>query len=260
MIDDRELFRRVRRLLLAEIELFGSSADGARVTRDGGVLASINAKAPDRSLFNWVAAESSEALMARYDEIARAYRDAGVRAWGVWVDPEDTSTEGELARRGHALDGRPRAMATSIGDMVDAPAGELDWEETDDVALVSRINDAAYGFPPPAFGAAMTRKSDPAWRAYVARQRGEPVTCVMSHESADGDCGISAVATLPVARGGGLASRLLMVAVRAAEARGALTTTLQASSKGAPIYARLGHRDLGAMSIWEHRVPPPAGG
>jgi GNAT superfamily N-acetyltransferase len=77
----------------------------------------------------------------------------------------------------------------------------------------------------------------------------------MTYESSDGDCGVSAVATLPEARGGRIASRLLSVALRAAQARGARTTSLQATSKGAPVYTALGYRDLGRMSMWEHRVP-----
>lgn len=110
------------------------------------------------------------------------------------------------------------------------------------------------GFPPPAFAAAFVRCSDPRWRAYLARDGEQAVACLLTYESADGDCGGTGVATLPIARGTGVASRLLATALRQAESRGAKTTTLQATSKGAPVYARIGYRDLGAMSMWEHRT------
>jgi GNAT superfamily N-acetyltransferase len=255
--DERELFRRVRRLLCAEVEHFGSSAEGARIHRKEGILASVNPNAPDRSLFNWVVAKSPRELFAGYDELARLYRDAGVRAWGVWLDPDEPLAEASLGERGHTLDGRPRAMAGEIETMLLAPEDGLDWQETTDIATVARLNDAAYGFPPPAFSAAMTRAVGTAWRAYVARHEGVPASCLMTHDSLDGDLGITAVATLPAARGQGLATRLLAAALRAGRARGAKTTTLQASTKGASVYARLGYKDLGAMSVWEHRVSPP---
>jgi GNAT superfamily N-acetyltransferase len=258
MTSDRELFERVRRLLHAEARLFGSSAHDAVTLRLDGVLASVNPRAPDRSMFNWVIADSRAALLKSYDEVARAYVNAGVRAWTVWVDEGDVETERELTLRGHLLDAKPRAMAAEIAALSLPPVGDLAWTETQDIATVAAINDAAYTFPPPAFAAALTRNVEPRWHAYLAHHDGRPVASVMAYESVDGDCGLSAVATLPEARGSGTASRLLAVALQQAAGRGAVTTTLQATSKGAPVYTRLGYRDLGAMCMWEHRTPKPA--
>lgn len=256
MTSDVELGQRVRNLLLAETELFGSSAEGATIFRKPGVLASVNPHAPDRSIFNWVIFDDLSALLAAYDDLASAYQVAGVRAWTVWVETDDLETERALASRGHLLDAKPRRMAADIAQLALPTSHDLSWQETEDIAAVSAINDVAYGFPPPAFRAALVRRVDPRWRAYLAFQGPRPVSCVLAHESADGDCGISGVATLPEARGSGIASRLLAIAIREAAQRGAVTTTLQATSKGAPVYARLGYRDLGAISMWEHRVPP----
>jgi GNAT superfamily N-acetyltransferase len=154
------------------------------------------------------------------------------------------------------LDAKPRGMAADIAGLALPDIGDLSWCETDDISAVASINDAAYGFPPPAFGAALARRGNARWHAYLAFRAERAVCCALAHESADGDCGLSAVATLPEARGAGIASRLLAVAIREAAQRGATTTTLQATSKGSPVYARLGYRDLGAMSMWEHRVKP----
>lgn len=257
MTSDRELFERVRRLLYAEAQLFGSSADGAVTLRWEGVLVCINPHAPDRSMFNWVIADSRAALLGSYDEVACAFVNVGVRAWTVWVDEGDVETERELTARGHVLDAKPRAMAAEIAELSLPAVGDLSWTETDDIPTVAAINDAAFGFPPPAFGAALVRRSEPRWHAYLAHQGGRPVASVMTYESVDGDCGVSGVATLPEARGSGIASRLLAAALHRAAGRGAFTTTLQATSKGAPIYSRLGFRDLGAMCMWEHRTPKP---
>ena len=212
-------------------------------------------------MFNWVIAATRAELFNGYDELARAYVDAGVRAWTVWVDEGDVETERQLTLRGHYWTLKPRAMAGEIsGQVCITPAiGDLSWTETDDIPTVAAINDAAYGFPPPAFAAALARSSDPRWRAYLAHRSGRPVASVMAYESVDGDCGVSGVATLPEVRGSGIASRLLAVALLQAAGRGAETTTLQATSKGAPLYARLGYRDLGAMCMWERRTPKPSG-
>lgn len=255
MSSDAELYQRVRRLLVAEAELFGASAPRARLFRRDGLVASINPHAPDRSMFNWVVAEGRAPLLAAYSELALAYEHAGVRAFTVWVDPGDDETERELGLRGHVLDGRPVAMAANLDALTLPDPTDLVFEETHDAATISAINDSAYGFPPPAFRAALERIPDPRWRGYLGLRDGRAVACVMTYESSDGDCGVSAVATLPEARGGGIASRLLTVALRAAQARGARTTSLQATSKGAPVYTALGYRDLGRMSMWEHRVP-----
>jgi ribosomal protein S18 acetylase RimI-like enzyme len=257
MTSEIELSRRVRRFLRAEAELFGSSAEGARLLRFEGVLASVNPAAPDRSMFNWVVADDAAALFRAYDELARAYAEAGVRAWSAWAEPDDHETARQLQALGHTLDAQPRAMAADIAELTLPDVGELDWQETTDMTVVAALNDAAYGFPPPAFRAALVRNADARWRAYVARQANESIGCVLVYESVDGDCGVSGVATLSAARGTGTASRLLTVALQQAQARGAVTTTLQATSKGAPVYARLGYRDLGSLIMWEHRVPKP---
>lgn len=218
-------------------------------------------------MFNWVIAEQPRQLFAVYDELAQRYAAAGVRAWTVWADEHDQLTADWVRNHGHTLDAKPRAMAADIATLSLPSPGGLAWQATADVRMVAAINDQAYDFPPPAFTAALVRSADPRWRAYLAYgdeedvgadgRREGAIACVLCFESVEGDCGVTGVATLPAARGTGTASRLLAVALREAAERGAQTTTLQATSKGAPVYARLGYRDLGAMIMWEHRVPKP---
>lgn len=254
-MESTELYARVRRCLAAEIELFGSASQNARVTRLPGVLASVSPSTPDRSLFNSVMCDSPQILDAVYDELLRMYTEAGVRAFTVWTDANDAELPALLAARGHKLDSRPVAMAQEIAALRMPEDGDLDWFETRDMAQIAALNDAAYGFPSPAFEAVLDRLEDTRWRGYAARMDGQTVSCMLAWEGDYGDAAICAVATLPKARGHRLATRLLAHALRDARARGMTTTSLQASPMGYPIYKKLGYRDLGPMSMWERRTP-----
>jgi GNAT superfamily N-acetyltransferase len=256
MMESAELYARVRRCLAAEIELFGSASKNARIMRLPGVLASVSPATPDRSLFNSVMCDSRRALEDGYDELVRAYDEAGVRAFTVWTDPDDAELTAALAQRAHRVDSQPWAMAAEI-DALRLPRelGELDWVETRDMALVARLNDAAYGFPSPAFDAVLDRLEDARWHGYAARVDDKPVSCLLIWDGDYGDAGVCAVATLPEARGRGIATRLLARALGDAEGRGMITTSLQASPQGQPIYAKLGYRDFGRMGMWERRSP-----
>jgi len=252
-MDDRQLYVRVRDLLSEEARFFASSCRSGRMVSWPGVSASVVPAAPDRSIFNWVVYERPQALDEHYAAIAQAYDDAGVRAWTVWVDPDDEAAAHTLRLRGHLLDSQPVAMAAVIADLDLPDAGGLDWAETRDLGLVGRINDSAYGFPPPAFEAVLDHWSDTHWHAYVANLNGMPVGSVLARMGDNGDCGISGVATLPEARGHGVATRLLAAVLREAQALDMDTTSLQASPSGAKVYAALGYRNLGSMGMWERR-------
>lgn len=254
-MENRELLRRVHACLVAEAEYWGDGSTGGRVLRLPGVVASVSPATPDRSLFNAVVPDTLRALETAYSELAATYAEAGVRAFTVWVGPGDAALAAFLAAQGHVLDSRPLAMAAPMEEISIPPAGDLAWSESRDIQLIGRINDEAYGFPPPAFAAALTRwPSDAGWRGYVAELEGRPVACAMVYESADGDCGVTGVASLPDARGRNIAGRLLGCALDSAKKRGATSTSLQASPLGRPVYAKMGYRDLGEMGMWEHRV------
>lgn len=252
-MNDEQLYSRVRALLSAEAGFFAACSSSGRLMRRSGVVASLVTAAPDRSMFNWVIYGRLDDLLTHYSDIARTYDEAGVRAWTVWVDPGDAAAARALSERGHLLDSRPVAMAAEIAALALPETGELDWVETRDLGLVGRINDRAYGFPPPAFEAVLDRWAETRWHYYIARLDGEPVGSVMAHLGEDGDCGITGVATLPEARGHGIATRLLAAVLREAQGFGMVTTSLQASPSGAKVYAALGYRDLGVMGMWERR-------
>ncbi len=256
-MDDGQLYGRARALLLREAAFVAQSSPSSRALELPGIHGSIVPSAPDRSILNCVIYDRLESLVRSHDAVAAAYLEAGVRAWAVWTDAGDRDAAAELAARGYKLDAEPIAMAAEIGALTLPPLDGLAWSMTRALALVGRINDAAYGLPPPAFEASMTRwpASASRWFACSAELDGRPACVLMFDLSEDGDCGVTHVATLPEARGRGLATRLLAAALREAARRGAVTTSLQASPLGSGVYRRLGYRDLGTMGMWEWRKP-----
>ena len=98
-------------------------------------------------------------------------------------------------------------------------------------------------------------RADPA-ATYIARDDGSPVASVVTHHHAR-DASVWWVATVPEARGRGLAAGLMRRALTDRRERGCEVTTLQATGLGRPVYERLGYRSLGTIEMWERRVRPP---
>jgi GNAT superfamily N-acetyltransferase len=250
-IDDAELRRRAIAGLRDEVEAFGSGHPESRLIRREGLLASVTPATPQRSLFNSVYYEDPGALRAELDPLAETYEAAGIRAWTVWVPDEDRETAGLLAGRGHLLDAEPRAMAFDLVDLAAVPPAPDGVEaRAGDASVAAELNDRAYGYGPDAFRAALGGETSLRWQ--VAYGDGEPVSVVGTIEVGD-DCCVTGVATPPEHGGRGIASWLLCRDLAAARERGMRTASLQATKAGAPIYERLGFRDLGYVEMWELR-------
>jgi len=234
--------------------LLAEGSSGGRLWEDGGVQVAIVPVAPDRSVFNSVFYRDSERLLGSLDEIARAYREAGVRAWTVWVPEGDADTAAALERAGHKLDAEPRDMGMALSELRE-PDAETDTDvelaEREDYAAMARLNETAYGYPEGEFRA-VAEAPMPGLRIYFASLGGEDVSTlgIWPH---DGDAVVIWVATAPEARGRGISTRLLARALADARDQGLSTTTLQATKLGRPIYERLGYRDFGAVQMWERR-------
>jgi GNAT superfamily N-acetyltransferase len=233
-------------------QVMAEVAPDAELFERDGVVAEIFPSAPDRSVFNSVFYEESEPLIALLDEVAAAYRDAGVRAWTVWAPEADGAAAEALKAAGHKLDAKPRDMAMALRELpAREPDPELAAREQYDLATMARINEVAYGYAEGAF-APVERSPMPDLRVYFADLDGEPVStlAIWAHM---GDALVAWVAPLPEARGRGLSTRLLALALEDARDQGLETSTLQATKLGLPIYAKLGYRDFGAMHMWERR-------
>jgi ribosomal protein S18 acetylase RimI-like enzyme len=250
---DAELVRRHAASHRAAYRLFASASPGGTTFElDGGVLAAITPALPERSLFNAVLYDEPGPLLAVLAELGRRYDDAGVRAWTVWTHPGDTATAEALRAAGHAHDGEPMLMGARLDELDLEPRAGLPHVRSGDWAALARCNDAAYGIAPGTFAVVLGGIRDPAARAYVALDDGEPVAAcgTVLH---DGDANVLFVATVPAAQRRGLASELMRHALREARIAGASTTTLEASAAGEPVYARMGYRSLGRLGMFERR-------
>lgn len=236
-------------------KLMAESCGGMAWER-GGVTAAVIPAAPERSVFNSVFYEQGEELLECLDELARVYGEAGVNAWTVWVPEAEAETAAGLRAAGHRLDASPRAMAMRIEELREPPASEeIEIEERLDLAELARLNEIAYGYPPGDF-AALANSVLPGLHLYFARLDGEAVAGAGIWDYGS-DGVLCWVATLPEARGRGLSARLCAHAIARARERGVVTTTLQATKLGRPVYERLGYRDFGALQMWERRRPRP---
>jgi ribosomal protein S18 acetylase RimI-like enzyme len=242
-----------RRCLGAFARLLASGADASTLFERDGVRASICPGAPDRSVMNSVAYRDAPSLAAAMDALARAYDEAGVSAWTVWVPEADRDVADLLEAAGHRLDATPTAMVLDLSALKEPESDGLDWGAEAAVDDVARINDLAYGFQVGTFGGALMRRPlDLPVRFYEARVDGE-AACVLATLDDEEDCSIYLVATLKEHRGRGLARRLLHAALAEGRERGLATSSLQATKFGYPVYARLGYEPICTLEMWERR-------
>lgn len=210
---------------------------------------------PHRSFPNGVVYSDPAALEAALDELAGAYEQAGVLAWTVWVPEADLVTANLLARAGHALDATPAAMVADLRGVERPPPERLALRRDVDLRTLAAVNDRAYGTTGD-FLAMLGDGRPPSGHVYGA-QLGDEVAAVLWALDHEDDCHVSLVATVPEARGRGLALGLMRHALADAAERGAATSTLQATAMGRPLYERLGYRDLGPLQMWERRRAAP---
>ena len=215
-----------------------------------GVRAAVVPACPERSVMNSVCYDSAAQLAAALDELAAVYEDAGVHAWTVWVPPGDREAASLLKGAGHVLDAAPEAMGMELSG-VERPSDRLDWTRRAELGVVGPLNDRAYGYDR-SFELALEGAQADALTAYAANLDGRPASCCATLRLG-GDCHVVLVATVPEARGRGLAGTLLAHALADARERGLETSSLVATKAGRPVYERLGYRGVGAVEMWERR-------
>jgi GNAT superfamily N-acetyltransferase len=242
-----------RRSLMSFARLLGSGASSSRVWTDDGVVAAVVPAVPGRSVVNSVGYRDAPALRGALDELAAAYEEAGVHAWTVWVPEADREAAELLEAAGHRLDAEPVAMVLELATLPPPDHEELDWDSAADPDVMGRINDLAYGWAEGTFGAAVPRFSElEGLRLYQARVGGDPACVVGTYDDGD-DCGVYFVATLADHRGKALARRLMHRALVEARERGLVTSSLQATKLGYPVYERLGYEPICRLEMWERR-------
>jgi GNAT superfamily N-acetyltransferase len=106
---------------------------------------------------------------------------------------------------------------------------------------------ATYGMPEDVIGDMVARAdvvlNDPRTAFVVAYREGEPMATSLVYVS-EGTASLQWVGTRPAARGLGLGAAVTVWATNEAFDRGAGSCTLQASTMGAPLYAKLGYETL----------------
>lgn len=228
----------------------------ARAVRLDGVLATVNPDVPERSLWNAVIYDDQDALVRALPELAELYERDGVIAWTVWAPAGDAQARVALAAAGHRIDADPSGMAADLEELdhaaLAAAATAIAEPIAIDISQVAALNDAAYGLDGAPFQRALAGFPRGAADIHAVALDGLPAAAVLTTDH-DGDCGVYAVATVPEARGRGLAGGLMARALLAARERGCTTTTLEATKLGRPVYERLGYRHIGALEMWERR-------
>ena len=143
-------------------------------------------------------------------------------------------------------------MGVELDGIEEPDIGDLDWRRDPDLAVVGRLNDAAYGLPDGELGRIITSMPPDIANALAIDVDGETAAVMMAFDAGD-DTEIAWVATSAAARGKGLATALMRQSLWDARERGQRTATLQATRLGAGVYSRVGFEDLGALQMWERR-------
>jgi GNAT superfamily N-acetyltransferase len=229
---------------------------GGSVMAEDGLQAAIVPASPNRSFFNSVFYTDTDRLIESIPRLAEAYDDAGVNAWTVWIPDTDESARAALAAAGHELDATPRAMGFELtGLRLPDPDPELEIRElepdAESMETLRRINEIAYGYQPGDFP---PMQPMPGTLVYLADLDGETVATTAAFDRG-ADLEVTFVATLPEARGRGIAKRLLGHVLERARDAGKQGTTLIATKLGFPVYTALGYRDVGGLEMWERRKP-----
>ena len=250
-VSEAELWRRMQGSMRAEFRLMPEETGGTLFERDG-VIATILPFVPDRSLPNSVLYDDPAGLANVLDDLAVAYREAGVRAWTVWVPRHDEATRALLADAAHVLDADPAAMAADLATVEPPREDDPECDPEPRFEDLGRLNDLAYGTGDQLARVIGEGAGDPG-HLYVTRD-GDHATAALLTADHDGDTSIWWVATAPEARGRGLASGLMRRALADGRERGNDISTLQATKMGQPIYEALGYRAFGVMEMWERRT------
>src|SRR3954469_17715796 len=123
-----------------------ATSEGGELLELDGVRGTVTRAVPERSIANSVVYRHEGALERALPELARAYDQAGVDAWTVWVPSYHERAKRVLSEAGHVVDAEPEGMIASL-DEVEAPRPD-DPEPDPDPRRedLARVNDLAYGW------------------------------------------------------------------------------------------------------------------
>jgi GNAT superfamily N-acetyltransferase len=211
-------------------------------------VASIVPNAPDSPTLNAAVALEPDRAVPHVEELARLYKDARVRRWGLWLDASASLAAQALARSGLTVTAASPGMGADLEDL----AVNADTPAPADLATVGRVNDQAYGNFDGRLERTLTPLPNDVLKGYRVDLDGSPASVALAlHHNTD--CGVSFVATVPNARRQGLATKVMRQTLADALKSGCTTTTLQATELGERLYLNLGYKRLCLMQLWEGR-------
>jgi hypothetical protein len=172
--------------------------------------------------------------------------------WSGWPTPD-------LSRLGYVLWGHPPVMVRPPGGEAPSPPPELRIVEARDAAEMVAIERAfvegypALGvdhlLPGAVFPASLLGGPFRFWAGYVESDLVSVAAALVCEDQVD----VAFVATQPHARRRGYGEALTWAATMADPS---LPAVLEASDEGRPVYAQMGYRDVGRMTLWERPRDP----
>jgi len=222
----------------------------------------------DSPLFNGVVSIDTDDVGVASIHAALSGKIAVQRApalWWVCPDSRPGNVAEQLLRLGLGKAGSVPAMAVDLATLAERlpPVERLSIRRVggaDDQRLWGRIAAEGTGFSTGAaerFGELERSMRDAGYlaqRRYVGFLDGVPVaSSALVLDS--GVAGIYAVATLESARRQGIGSAMTLAPLLESRAEGYRVGILQASSKGHPIYTRMGFQDLYAFDLYIQTAP-----
>lgn len=248
-----DLRHRVLQSVAASQRLLGHHGPGGYVEEGDGWVAAVLPSLAEATLVNGLVVLDPAALPDALALMSAIYANAGVRRWGVLLDPAPHLRR-ELQAHGLVRDALPFAMAAPLAGMNLDATTDGPTITRPDYATVGRVNDQAYGHPDDRMEDLIAGFPPGVAHTYGVAYADEIASVAMVSDH-DGDATVGFVATLPWAQHQGLASRVLNRALEDARQRGLTTTTLIASHAGRSLYTALGYQDVGTLELWEHRSP-----
>ncbi|WP_223639856.1 GNAT family N-acetyltransferase [Corallococcus sp. EGB] len=200
--------------------------------------------------FQQVLFTDADALARALPAVTDFYRGHGLPRWRVTLAPGQGDATRVLGAAGYRPDFTVVAMGSWLKELPDAAPG-VPVEPVEDLNDLVEINVQTYG---PEWRDILSVWQQPprlTVNTVVAREHGRALSCGLTVDVAD-TAGVYLVATLPEARGLGLASAVMRGIIAEARKRGCTAMVLQSTPAGIRVYRHLGFRDIG---LWEHWVP-----
>ncbi|MFF8610995.1 hypothetical protein ACF06X_34385 [Streptomyces sp. NPDC015346] len=244
-----------------EIRLLGGAAPDSSVYERDGIFAAVVPSLPHQTMVNTVTYEPGACLLDGLDGLTKAYDAAGVSSWRVWVPEHDPDTGAALEAKGYRLAARYPFIVLDLAAYEPPDLTGFVYDAEGDMATLGRVNALAYENGQGLTAALRTTPPGLDVHLYQAHHDGHPATvrvCVDHLVDGQLDNGAYFGATVPAARGKGLARMLGAATLVDARARGCVTSSAVSSAMGLPVWTAMGYRPVLNVGAYEPRPLRPS--